>query len=115
MRFTDTTPTTIAPVTNRHEITPKSPLNPAHKVGPGFPETMEGLVGEEQHQAQGGAGAPHAEPPPPDVSAYQGEDRRKMCRRIHNIPVLLDTRSGEERRKHDRPGELPPTHMDDTA
>lgn len=114
MRFTDTTPPTIAPVTNRHEITPRAPLNPAHKVVPGFPETMEGLVGEGQHQAHGEAGAPHTEPSP-EVPVYQGEDRRKVCRRVHNIPVLLDTRSGEERRKHDRPGEVPPTHMDDTA
>jgi hypothetical protein len=47
----------------------------------------------------------------PDVERL-GEDRRKMCRRIYHIPVLLDTRSGIERRKDSRRDGDPVAHMD---
>lgn len=30
------------------------------------------------------------------------QDRRKMCRRIYNKPVMLDTRSGKDRRGESR-------------
>jgi hypothetical protein len=30
------------------------------------------------------------------------QDRRKMCRRIYNVPVMLDTRSGTDRRGESR-------------
>lgn len=47
----------------------------------------------------------------PDVERL-GEDRRKMCRRIYHIPVMLDTRSGIERRKDSRREGDPVAHMD---
>lgn len=32
----------------------------------------------------------------------QGEDRRKVSRRLHQVPVMLDTRGGRDRRKDAR-------------
>jgi hypothetical protein len=32
----------------------------------------------------------------------EGEDRRRLCRRITHVPALLDTRSGEDRRHRAR-------------
>lgn len=40
------------------------------------------------------------------------EDRRLMCRRIYHLPVLLDTRSGEDRRRHARRDDDPVTGVD---
>jgi hypothetical protein len=32
----------------------------------------------------------------------EGEERRRLCRRITHVPALLDTRSGEDRRHQAR-------------
>jgi hypothetical protein len=39
------------------------------------------------------------------------EDRRKLCRRLYQEPVMLDTRTGKERRKDGRRQEDTPTHF----
>ena len=38
-------------------------------------------------------------------------DRRKMCRRIYHTPVMLDTRSGKDRRQGSRREEEPAMHI----
>lgn len=114
MHFPDSKLPPLPPVTDRTEVTPKAPVSPVRKVVPGFPEALaEQGVPTRQHnetEPETATESPHQEAAP-----YSGEDRRKLCRRIQHIPVMLDTRSGEERRKHDRPGELPPTHTDEIA
>lgn len=113
MRYADTHLPPLPPVTDPTEVTPKAPVSPARKVAPGFPEKLAEQGGQfDGHHAalESPAEPPHQEAPP-----YTGEERRKMCRRIYHIPVILDTRSGLERRKHDLPGDLPPTHTDETA
>jgi hypothetical protein len=114
MHFPDSILPPLSPVTDPTEVTPKAPVSPVRRVVPGFPEALaEQGVPTRQHHEAGAETA--AEPPHQEAAPYTGEDRRKMCRRIYHIPVMLDTRSGEERRKHDRPGELPSTHTDEVA
>jgi len=55
--------------------------------------------------------APRQVPLPPVKPQYQRaepfEDRRKICRRVNHLPVLVELRSGIERRKHrTRTGDL---------
>lgn len=38
-------------------------------------------------------------------------DRRMMCRRIYHLPVMLDTRSGTDRRQHSRRDEEIAIHI----
>src|SRR5512143_3196787 len=114
MQFADSKLPPITPAADRHEISPRAPINAPHKVVSGFQDAMEGVPREAPQHAQdqpgGGSAAAPAEPAP-----YTGEGRRVMCRSIHQVPVLLDTRSGVERRKNDQLGEAPPTHADSTA
>lgn len=114
MHFPDTNLPPLPPVTDPTDITPKAPVSLARKVAPGFPEKLaeQGGPPAGHHEAQPETSV---EPTQPEAAPYTGEDRRKMCRRIYHIPVMLDTRSGVERRKHDRPGDLPPTHTDETV
>jgi hypothetical protein len=109
MHFPDSKLPPVVPATDRAEITPKAPIRPARKVVPGFPEAMaeSGEQPPTKHEAAAEPEEQRPEPPP-----YAGEDRRLMCRRIYHVPVLLDTRTGEERRKSGDSGEVPPTHMD---
>ncbi|MFA6122033.1 MAG: hypothetical protein WCT35_09775 [Sideroxydans sp.] len=43
------------------------------------------------------------------------EDRRKACRRIHNQKVLIELRSGVDRRHHDLLGNHAAEHIDEKA
>ena len=43
------------------------------------------------------------------------EDRRKACRRIHNQKVLIELRSGVDRRHHDLLGGHAVEHIDEQA
>ncbi|MBA4382409.1 MAG: hypothetical protein C0406_07575 [Sideroxydans sp.] len=43
------------------------------------------------------------------------EDRRKACRRIHNQKVLIELRSGVDRRHHDLLGNHATEHVDEKA
>jgi hypothetical protein len=43
------------------------------------------------------------------------EDRRKACRRIHNQKVLIELRSGVDRRHHDLLGDHATEHVDEKA
>ena len=110
MHFPDSTLPPLPPVTDRTEISPKARSGPTRKVVPGFPESP--AEGGGQHPHEHPSEAHPLEPHHDEAVPYAGENRRKICRRIYHIPVLLDTRSGEERRKHGDGGEVPPTHMD---
>jgi hypothetical protein len=112
MQFPDSKLPPVFSATNPTEITPKTPISPARKVVPGFQETLAESGGQPQgrHEAESATESPQQNAPP-----YTGPDRRMMCRRICNIPVILDTRSGEERRKNDEPGEFRSIHMDRTV
>jgi hypothetical protein len=43
------------------------------------------------------------------------EDRRKACRRVSHLPVLVELRSGVERRHHNLRGDDLVDHIDETA
>lgn len=43
------------------------------------------------------------------------EDRRKACRRTQHLPVLVELRSGLDRRRHNLRGDDPAEHIDETA
>lgn len=100
MRFPDTT-IPPQPVGQPAQPVPTLPVPAAPPVGPrrapltGQPEAEPGA-----HERAGGDEAAEG------GEVRYGEDRRKMCRRIYHLPVLLDTRSGldrrgEARRDHD--------------
>jgi hypothetical protein len=112
MHFPDSKLPPLAPVTDRTEITPKSPISPTRKVVPGFQDVLDEGGGQFHHPHQADTVAPAVSH---EVQPYAGADRRMMCRRIRHVPVLLDTRSGEERRRHEMPDERLPTHMDERA
>lgn len=102
MRLPDDPIPTIRTVIDPTEVTPNAAINAVRRVG------EDGRVPE----------PPLHKPPEqveverqPDVERL-GEDRRKMCRRIYHFPVLLDTRSGIERRKESRRDGDPVAHMD---
>lgn len=101
MRFpSDTLGNDIPPV-DPTEVGPGAAVGPVRRIGDG----NRGVSVQ-----TGGPAAPEEEP----GRAFQErieEDRRKMCRRIYHIPVLLDTRSGEERRKANRRLGDPLTHI----
>jgi hypothetical protein len=108
MHFPDSKLPPVAPTIDRTEITPKAPISPSQKVVPGFQNILEGKDAgpHDYREADVIPEAVRTEP-----LAYDGEERRMMCRRLFSLPVLLDTRSGEERRKYDQLGESPPTHL----
>jgi hypothetical protein len=101
MRFpNDTMPPATAPV-DATELSQPTAVRAVRRVGEG---TRAALV-----QVGGG--------PVPAVTEREErprelEDRRKMCRRIYHVPVLLDTRSGEERRRSERRELDEVTHID---
>lgn len=43
------------------------------------------------------------------------QDRRRLCRRIRNVPVPVDLRSGLDRRREARRREDVPEHVNETA
>lgn len=101
MRFPNDTIPAATPAVDATEVAPKAAIRPVRPVG----------VGTRAASVQVGGG------PVPEVGAHvevvrEQEDRRKMCRRIYHIPVLLDTRSGEERRKSERRDMDEVTHID---
>ncbi|MEQ1532672.1 MAG: hypothetical protein ABL906_03795 [Sideroxydans sp.] len=49
------------------------------------------------------------------VTRLPVEDRRKACRRIHNQKVLIELRSGVDRRHHDLLGGHAVEHVDEKA
>ncbi|MDO8989772.1 MAG: hypothetical protein Q7U91_09065 [Sideroxyarcus sp.] len=46
---------------------------------------------------------------------HPGEDRRKICRRVSHLPVLVELRSGIDRRRHNLRGSDIVEHIDETA
>lgn len=109
MHFPDSMLPPVPPTTDRTEISPKAATSPTRKVVPGLENALSG--------GQGGAPGQAGARPRPQAEAaqehlYQGENRRLMCRRIYHIPVLLDTRSGEDRRRHGEAGDPTATHLD---
>ncbi len=63
--------------------------------------------------------SPRQEPAPPVVLQRQHsgpfEDRRKACRRSRQQPVLVELRSGVERRRHNMRADDIVDHVDETA
>ncbi|NCS64581.1 MAG: hypothetical protein GW787_00240 [Betaproteobacteria bacterium] len=98
MHFPDSKLPPVVPATDRVEVTPKAPIAPTRKVTPGFQETLAGGGGPPPgyHGTE-----PVAKTSGEPVAPYSGQDRRAMCRRIYHVAVLLDTRSGVERRRID--------------
>lgn len=92
MRFPNETLPTAVPAVDPTEVSANAAVAPVRRVGNG----TRGV------SAQVGSQIPVG---PEDGHAYyerEENERRKMCRRIYHLPVLLDTRSGEERRKETR-------------
>lgn len=101
MRFpTDTVPNEVAPV-DATEVGPSAGVGAARRLSEGERGVAAPLPGLVQNDDE-------------SKRAYYERaenDRRKMCRRIYHLPVLLDTRSGEERRKANRRRGDPLTHI----
>jgi len=106
MRYSDTPLRPVVPSIGYAEITPKAPISTVFKVVAG----VNGMFGEYSRRTsrfpRESAGEDHG--PPPE---YQGEERRKLCRRIRQLPCLLDTRTGIDRRKTDGGDDMPATHI----
>lgn len=101
MRFPNETVPAATPAVDATEVTPNSAIRPVRPVGQGTRATSVRI---------GGGPVPPVEEHV-EVEREQ-EDRRKMCRRIYHVPVLLDTRSGEERRRSERRDMDEVTHID---
>lgn len=101
MRFPNEPFAPAPPVADPTEVGAKAAVAPARRVGDG----TRGVAVQMAGPIPGEAGARQA--------YYEREenDRRKMCRRIYHIPVLLDTRSGEDRRKDTRRRDDTLTHI----
>ncbi|TCJ14647.1 hypothetical protein EZJ19_09365 [Parasulfuritortus cantonensis] len=100
MRFpSDSVPPPPAAV-DATEVTAKAAVKPVPRIGtgPGGPLPQ-------------GGGSAAAEALPREFYERAENDRRRMCRRLYHVPVMLDTRSGEERRKQARRTEDPPSHI----
>jgi len=95
-------------------IQPRSPVRPV------VARTIPPLV--IQHfragERRGEGEAPFLESPPAPIerrkggSRREGADRRLVCRRLTNVPVLLDTRAGDRRHGARREDELVVTAID---
>lgn len=91
--------------------TTKREVNAAHRVDAVqqvHPSPFAELLLQQQEQA-----ARHYEPPA--SPAPPAEDRRKYCRRTRHLPVLVELRSGLERRRHDLFADSPHEHVDELA
>ena len=97
MRFPDSQITGPASVGNAGAIAPVTPLPAVAAVSASaaapvvHSESARGVVEHDAAHAQPSSGEEEG-------PGRLGEDRRKYCRRIHNLPVLLDTLSGLDRR-----------------
>ncbi|MFA5082682.1 MAG: hypothetical protein WC474_09075 [Hydrogenophilaceae bacterium] len=101
MRFPNDTIPSAPAVVDATEVTAKAAVSPIRRVGDGMRGTstqVGGHIAAEEEQRR---------------EFYQREDndRRRMCRRIYHIPVMLDTRSGLERRQEGRRPEDLFTHI----
>lgn len=101
MRFPNETIPAAVPPVDATEVSPKAAVGAVRRIG----------AGSRGSSAQVGGGHVVGEERPSFLDRGE-EDRRKMCRRIYHIPVMLDTRSGEDRRKEPRRPDDPLTHMD---
>lgn len=101
MRFPNETIPAAVPAIDTIEVTPKTAVSPVRRIGDGSRGASAQPGGREE-----------VDEGRREFYQREGEDRRKMCRRIYHIPVMLDTRSGEERRKETRRPDDPLTHMD---
>ncbi|MDD5366540.1 MAG: hypothetical protein PHR30_14480 [Gallionellaceae bacterium] len=83
-------------------MTAKAAVSPIRRVGDGMRGTstqVGGHVAVEEEQRR-------------EFYERGDNDRRMMCRRIYHIPVMLDTRSGLERRKEARRPDDRLTHIE---
>lgn len=104
MRFpNETIPGPVAAV-DTTEIGPKAAVDAVRRIGAG----SRGISA----QAGGGHRVDRAGEEERPIYLREDEDRRKICRRTQQIPVMLDTRSGLERRKEVRRPEDILEHMD---
>ena len=92
MRFVSSLP----PVTTSPNTREVGGLTRIHAVKP-VPSDEQAVPTVQQQTAR-------QEPVPPVKQQYQRaepfEDRRKTCRRVSHQPVLVDLRSGPDRRRH---------------
>ena len=79
-------------------------VKPVHSREPAV-DQVEQQAKHEEKQGNGLAG--HRDEP--------FEERRKACRRILKQKVLIELRTGVERRQHDRLGNAPIGHIDETV
>lgn len=86
----------ISPATTSPDTRPVRGLSATHAVKPVHPR--EQIVPVIEHHAVHREAAQPAEPQPRrDVNA---EERRKVCLRVSHQPVLVEFRSGVDRRRH---------------
>jgi hypothetical protein len=89
---------------DRYEIQEKAGVTAVRPVGPGSaPLTAPRRPAPQQRQP---------EQPAQEAERRAGEDRRTVDRRTQNLPVLVDTRSGFDRRKGKRRDDDPTTRVD---
>lgn len=108
MRYVPSIPSTTASPTTRQV----KGLSAAQAVKPVFSREQPVLPHVEPH-------AVHQEPVRPVAQQQHRtvafEDRRKACRRVSHQPVLVELRSGIDRRRHNlREGDMT-EHIDETA
>lgn len=96
------------PVDDLYAIRRRQPVPAPSRVAP---RTLPPLIIPAQHayvpeeeEAEVVAGGRGTEQP---GERREGEERRRLCRRITHVPALLDTRSGEDRRHRARREEDP--------
>lgn len=102
----------IPPATTSPSTRQVKALSAAQAVKPVFPREQPVLPYVEQHTA-------HQEPVHPVEQQHHRtvpfEDRRKACRRVAHQAVLVELRSGIDRRRHNlREGDIV-EHIDETA
>ncbi|OIR17331.1 hypothetical protein GALL_23560 [mine drainage metagenome] len=101
----------LPPVTTSPYTRQVKGLSAAQAVKPVYPrEQPESYVAPQAtHQAAAGV----QQQPPRRVQPF--EDRRKACRRVSHQPVLVELRSGIDRRRHNlREGDMV-EHIDEQA
>ena len=100
----------IPPVTTSPNTRQVRGLTAAQAVKPVFPREQP-LPYVEQHTSHQRE-ALSVEQQPLEMSV---EDRRKACRRVSHQPVLVELRSGQDRRRHNLRGDDATEHIDETA
>ncbi len=103
MRFTPT----ILPVAATPISRAVKSLSSVHAVKPVHARDPESLPVEPHSDVHGDH--PHKQ------EGLPFEDRRKACRRIHNQKVLIELRSGLDRRRHNLVEGGTPDHIDEEA